>query len=195
MGDKKEQFKVLKPFVLNYQICISFWKYIESNWWFNIWERTNFWGCFCNNLIFQFKQAPSLLFLFKNLFWINPEARVAWCINVCSNHRNVTMKRCEAFIRNGELNAVTLKKIIVINVNLLRHFNEFGLEPDCIGTKTKKYEKLTTKSVLKMLQISSNHKLAYAPLLPHFLSTFCPQSYCTDLVVTKLMIITLEHST
>ena len=34
MGDKKEQFKVLKPFftfVLNYQIFISFWKYIESN--------------------------------------------------------------------------------------------------------------------------------------------------------------------
>ena len=105
------------------------------------------------------------------------------------------MKRCEAFIRNGELNAVTLKKIIVINVNLLRHFNEFGLEPDCIGTKTKKYEKLTTKSVLKMLQISSHHKLAYVPLLPHFLTTFCPESYCTDLVVTKLMIITLEHST
>ena len=50
------------------------------------------------------------------------------------------MKRCEAFRRNGgELNvAVTLKKMIVLNVNLLRHFNEFGLGPDCIEAKSQK---------------------------------------------------------
>ena len=69
-----------------------------------------------------------------------------------------------------------LKKIIALNVNLSRHFNESGLELDSIEAKTEKYEKLTTKSVLKMLQISSHHKTSSCPLLPHFLFTFCLQA-------------------